>query len=303
MLKSKGNEEQKTYPKLAVFERTVSFELVIYDLILKRKQRFPLPPGQTNNCDVIQVNNLAYITGGGMRTAPALPSTFVLNLDTLHLEQKHDMLFAKYCHNSALVMNTWIYSVGGKTTLNSLDITEKYSIQNDAWKLMKPLNERKYCVGISTFNERYIYTFGGMLDEGKSRIIERFDACDEENGWKIIEYEAIGCEFTTRGGGGVIQRTDTTVLIFGGRANLDTDEVFEFFGPRRKIWQTPERLKRKSSFYCTKSMVRGRKVTTVDFTCGSIHEYDLWRHEWTMYDVSPYIGTELSIQIVGVQHV
>lgn len=111
-----------------------------------------------------------------------------------------------------------IYVVGGYLDNEITKSCECYDINNNYWCKIKHLNEACTDLSLCSFNEKFLYKFGGQLVSlTLCQVIEKYDISKDK--WYIIQYDisqALKESFALLRNSLVSQISDEDILIIGG---------------------------------------------------------------------------------------
>ena len=184
--------------------------LVLIDLEKKNYilRNFPqeIVPSFTNSFvigmpSIIKIDDFIYFIGGfnGKKATNRTCKTSLKNFKGSIVEFS-SMKIAKYDIALTHILKRCIYAITGSIYDGSTEIHTKdcqlYDINNDTWENIASLNIGRAAPGICSFNNRYIYIYGGELGPGvKTNTIEAYDALDDEAGWTIYRNKDLPVEF------------------------------------------------------------------------------------------------------------
>jgi hypothetical protein len=220
--------------------------------------------------------------------------------------RKANMLMIKYSHKLVIGKNeqvNYVYSIGGCTKyMNNpnekdeftqfgdnisfdlkLSECEKFSIQDNKWFQIPELNEPKCNVAACCFQKKYLFVFGGLLNNGLcSASIEKLDLQNEKLGWQFLSISLTNIPSQNQSSilakknlppeppkfahtlktsskqstnfhsknSGMAQISKTEILIFGGESNSKKSKGCYLLDPtQHMISKEAYRLERKSSFF------------------------------------------------------
>eukprot|EP00826_Nyctotherus_ovalis_P030594 TRINITY_DN2441_c0_g1_i2.p1 TRINITY_DN2441_c0_g1~~TRINITY_DN2441_c0_g1_i2.p1 ORF type:complete len:237 (+),score=52.89 TRINITY_DN2441_c0_g1_i2:70-780(+) len=160
----------------------------------------------------------------------SLKSTYRIDVEKgFEIGKRADLNKGRYYLDSNTVDNEHIYVLGGRDYETFLSSCEKYSITEDKWTLIKPLNMARDCINSGVMDSRYIYAIDGRLHGVFFECVEKFDTCDEEAGWQLLGFSFDPFSRQPKGGSWCIQVSPTELLIAGGTRTFNdtaTDEVW-----------------------------------------------------------------------------
>jgi hypothetical protein len=139
-------------------------------------------------------------------------------------------LFERKCFGICRIRNLIIVA-GGVKDGDITNSAELYNIAENKWKQLPNMNEACSELTLCKFGEKYVYKFGGILEEKTlSQVIERFDL--DKNKWSVIdinfEKKNLPDSFAIMKCPCAIQVTDSEIFIFGGvnAYNEGTSQTF-----------------------------------------------------------------------------
>lgn len=94
--------------------------------------------------------------------------------NTFEYKEKENELIPKADMNkkrtdhSLTYLNGHIYAVGSCNKKRFSGSCEKYNVEEDKWTLIAPMNVKRSGVGLCTFNDKYLFAFGGRCEESNS---------------------------------------------------------------------------------------------------------------------------------------
>ena len=156
-------------------------------------------------------NGDIYLTGGQYKPY-YLRTTFFFDEGSNTLEKKADMTLPRGDH-SLIYIAGYIYAIGSYTNNKTC---ERYNVQKNKWAPISSLNIGRAGAGLCTFDNEYIYAFGGR--NGKRTILNAIECYSIKNDlWRKIEYASkdswIPCYM-----GLAHQITENEIMIFGGKS-------------------------------------------------------------------------------------
>ena len=232
----------------------------------------------------IEVENMLYISGGDYvaHRGSRLLHTFDLKADTAEavVKRKADMLFSKFCHSTANLLNSWLYSIGGKVREGYLNCCEKYSIRDDRWERLPDLLVPRSTFGLMLQNLRFFYVVGGWTTQDKATAIERLDVLDESLGWIVMPILE-NSQFRSMAGAATFQNCESGILICGGNERGQDQSVYQYFPLDRTIILKHEDQLTPEGFFVMKSLIFDHCAYTIEYQGGNLLRYDLWRGRWT----------------------
>ena len=205
-----------------------------------------------------------YFLSGGRNENPKELSQFYINntyefdFESISFVSKAPMHIEKRNHLLAGVEGSrTFYVLGGyNQKLGYLSVCEKYSMDEDNWKLMPSLREPRQDPTPCIVDSRYIYLFGGAVYINNSwsypLTIEFFDTFNEINEWNKVSY-TFDATWSGRIHLGAAQINDNKILLFGGYNKAgQNDDCFEYNILEKTIVPVEEnkKLPKGASFIC-----------------------------------------------------
>lgn len=115
-------------------------------------------------------------------------------------------------------MNDKIYCIGGFTNENICSrLCEIYNVSLNFWQEIAPLNYEANNACVCSFQHRFVYKFGGKLEEKElNNYIERY--CPIDNIWSIIHIKSEKKlnNFTLLSSSACCQINKNQIYVFGG---------------------------------------------------------------------------------------
>lgn len=87
------------------------------------------------------------------------------------------------CYHGTVVMNGWIYCLGGTDNVEKLDSMYKFDLNTCTWHEAASMFYRRCFVSVTVLNG-YIYALGGFDGSSRQRTAERYKP--ETNRWSLI---------------------------------------------------------------------------------------------------------------------
>jgi len=130
-----------------------------------------------------------------------------------------NMKKCKYSSNVVQIQNKYIYAISGKSIEHLINhfITDCqcYDISKDKWNTISPLNIERASSGISTFNSRYIYIYGGIRsNEFEANDFEVYDILDDEKGWELLKTTNFNIELSSCSSAFICQISNKLLFLF-----------------------------------------------------------------------------------------
>lgn len=265
----------------------------LYNTKDKVAYKFEVPYETVYLFDSAQIKSQVYFTGGGIPKTKAKSETFfntavcvTVNVEQMDSRNKklRPMNVGRANHTLAAVGEKELYAVGGCNETAELASCEEYQIEKGEWRVCASLNERKMWVSVATFDNRYLYAFGGSssLKPRETNTIECLDTSNKEaKQWTKVALSS-GAEISPRCFFIGALQTDAHILLFGGLTDNHTLDSTFTFAPATSALVAAGKLHKKDSFYRSKPGFNGREVTVVGNADGDMHLYDCEGKKWTM---------------------
>lgn len=251
---------------------------------------YETPYESSNLFDTVQIKDLIYFCGGGIQSCKecseqyfrVLMSVFIKPDEEKQIEKLANMEVPRAFHAIIAVKSQFLYAVGGRNLTGELSSCEQYSIQDDIWKQVAHLNEKKKFISLCTFRDRYLYSFVGDKGEEQkeSEIIEYLDTEDASaKQWNIvtlIEGKTLWGKIMLTSS---IALNNDCILIFGGAVGKDDVKQTFLFYPSKKSMQKGAELKQADSFSGAKPYKRGDTIYMVGLS-GDLHIYNVSHKAW-----------------------
>ena len=207
--------------------------------------------GDVSYPSICSINlNGEYLLTGGISLPDNKVSSkwYTLKIDfNVQFKLEVDMEIGRFSHSSIL-LNEDVYVIGGinldanslMTTEVALKSWEKYNIHNTKWEQISPMNIERSHFGITSFQDNYIYCFGGFNGAEALDSIEKYDAMLDI--WNEI---TVKLPIKTSNIGISDFITNESIIIWGGMfANSDNeysylDTVYKMDLDGEKIFKLP----------------------------------------------------------------
>lgn len=241
--------------------------------------------------NTVQLANLIYFTGGGAPASEASQELFyqitmqvaiMPSMETV-ADRLANMKIARANHGMEGIGNS-LYVLGGSNSSGYLDLCEEYDIANNSWRNIARLGERKKWISTCVFNSRYLYCFGGCInDKGEpSKLIECLDITNLlAESWESIELtagkELIKGSFFI----GAMNISDSYILLFGGILKAE-DDLCVAFDPVKRTFERQKGILKRDSFYRTRYGASGKNYVIVGCRDGDLHIYDKETRKWSL---------------------
>jgi hypothetical protein len=240
--------------------------------------------------DSIQVGKTIYFTGGGTPSSQGEEEKYyqtamkVIVMDDMKtvVESLASINVPRAEHRTESIANKYLYILGGINSDGIIAACEEYEIEADKWKEIAPLNEKKKWVSVCSFNEKYLYTFGGCLaNKGDaSSLIECLDT-SSPTAWVVIKVSAEGSQFVECYLLGAVAISETSILLFGGIVKgKEVDQCMRFDVVEKKLVKE-KALLCYDSFCRTQIGFKDNSFAVVGSREGGLHIYDKGTQKWS----------------------
>ena len=260
----------------------------------RTSRRYDVPYSTVFLFDSAQISNQIYFTGGGLPESDTEEQTFFATavrvtihstLETTN-EKLPNMLVARASHTLVALANKEIYAIGGCNSTGDLKLCEAFDILKNKWKKCPSLTENKIWVSVCSFNNRYLYAFGGGASqdsETNSNVIEFYDTTlSDAKQWSRVTLNK-GKEFFQRCiFVGVMQVSPENILIFGGHVDKDASCDSFLFSPSTRQFTECGKLAKRDEFYRTKPEILGNELMIVGSAQSDLHIYNTVSKMWTI---------------------
>ena len=159
---------------------------------------------------------------GGARDRNSLQTISEVNMyqvrnGQVYSERKAEMQMSRSSHGCTVnLQKNQIYVAGGYHEGELTKSCEVYSIQENAWKSLPPLNEAKCSVTLCSLNGRYLYCLGGLTKQETGAFllgsVEVLDLEASQPKWLILSVKLPHqvCDI------GAVPLNDSDILLYGG---------------------------------------------------------------------------------------
>eukprot|EP00826_Nyctotherus_ovalis_P009832 TRINITY_DN12603_c0_g1_i2.p1 TRINITY_DN12603_c0_g1~~TRINITY_DN12603_c0_g1_i2.p1 ORF type:complete len:420 (-),score=69.04 TRINITY_DN12603_c0_g1_i2:67-1326(-) len=141
----------------------------------------------------VKIDSTFYFMGGfdGENVVDTVYKLLIHNIPTDLIElaplklAKYDIAAAQLCKKYLLAITGTLYIDGNEVHTRDC---ERYDIASNQWTNIHPLNKGRAIAGMCVFNDRFIFVYGGQMDDSSySSDLETYDILDDENGWTIYK--------------------------------------------------------------------------------------------------------------------
>eukprot|EP00826_Nyctotherus_ovalis_P055297 TRINITY_DN7330_c0_g1_i1.p1 TRINITY_DN7330_c0_g1~~TRINITY_DN7330_c0_g1_i1.p1 ORF type:complete len:476 (+),score=119.67 TRINITY_DN7330_c0_g1_i1:110-1537(+) len=253
-------EKRQIMMKLDLHRR---FDVYLLDLVgyTRKKYHFETMSIPIDSASVY-VCGRYFLSGGRSENAKELSqfyinSTYEFEFESVSFVSKAPMHIEKRNHLLAGIEGQrTFYAFGGyNQKLGYLSACEKYSMDDNAWRLMPSLREARQDPTPCIVDSRFIYLFGGAVYADNAwtypMTVEFFDTFDETKEWNKIVY-TYDAGWTGRIHLGAAQISENRVLLFGGYNKGGQNEAcFEYNILEKTILPVEDKkLPKAASFIC-----------------------------------------------------
>jgi hypothetical protein len=197
------------------------------------KNKFSLPQKVAQIC----TSEGSYYFNGGY--IPALKmyisNNFFFDEYRETMVNRQPMIHPRASH-MAVMVNGFMYTLGGisdekqvgvvgQQSLNCLKTVERYNFQQDKWTELAQMNFRRCQAGVCSFNDKYIFVFGGKnLVKGRHyefvKEVEIYEI--NSNVWKTMPY--VQSSKLNLLQPGAQQVTSNKIIVFGGLSPVEDND-------------------------------------------------------------------------------
>ena len=185
-------------------------------------------------------------------------------------------------HTIESIADKYLYVLGGANSSGIIASCEEYEIEADKWREMAPLNEKKKWVSVCSFDDKYLYTFGGYLTSkgDTSSLIECLDT-SSHTAWTIVSISREGNQFMECYLLGAVAISKTSILLFGGIVKgKEVDQCMRFEIEEKKLIKD-KALLCCDSFSRTQAGFKDNSFVVVGSREGGLHIYDKGTQKWS----------------------
>ena len=244
--------------------------------------------------DTTQVQNIIFFTGGGTSASEQFPEqyfqitmkiTIMKSSDTMDIikDKLSNMNVPRANHTMIAIANKKLYVVGGYNSAGNISSCEEYDIDENKWRIIPSLNEKKKQVSVCSYKDQYLYAFGGCISDKvtASEIIEYLDTKDSlAKTWESIKIVSGLDLFKNTHSPGVVAVSADCILVFGGVTNDKIRDLCLEFDPIKKTFIKAKSLLEKDWFYTTKYGMKTESFSIVGCRNGGLHTYDKLNKKW-----------------------
>jgi len=237
---------------------------------------------------LVKINAYVYLLGGftGKESLNTLfrmlikdPYKKVIKLQSMKVS-RHDIAVVE-------LMGKYIYAITGSVFVNDREIhtreCEVYNIEKNTWARIHPVNVGAAASGSCTFNERYIFIYGGETS-GPSRSsdtnrIESYDTLDDEHGW-ILHKISKSVVYFDSGTDKLMRQISTNEILIAHHKKLQIIELRQETIMKSKTFEYDNmRLD-----YSAIQLYKGKVFWTVR---DKIHEYNIIKRAQSFTPIFP----------------
>jgi len=140
---------------------------------------------------LIKINTDIYFLGG-YTGEESLNTLFRMPIRDKNkgLIKLESMKVARHDIAAAQLLKKYLYAITGSVIADNYEVHTKkcevYDMGKNQWRGIHPVNVGSGVSGVCTFNDRYIFIFGGQINRfSYANRIESYDTLDDEHGWVI----------------------------------------------------------------------------------------------------------------------
>jgi len=246
------------------------------------------------NCSTIEIENLLYVLGGSRininKQKEVLNLAYEINTDDGSIKRLKSFGIPRKRLAVASIRKKELYIMGGDAfVLNDIktqeffNTCEKYDIVKNEWSECPKINKPRTNIGAGTFNDRFIYLFGGYNDiDDDMNLIECFDTTNPKE-WTIIKLvdNSFWSPIQTMA---VVQISEDEMLIYGGmKAQRSVDQSL-IFKVNEKKFEKGESMKEADTFLQQHAKTIFMTVFTFGCHYEHLHAFDLKKRTWSLID-------------------
>lgn len=251
---------------------------------------------KSKHFDSVMIKNCIYIAGGldeENKQKPVMNHTYeFMILETENkLTRKADMVKGRYAHKMVVMNEQAVYALGGIVATfygtKYSNQCEKYDRCHDRWVELESLVESKAYINACSFNDRYIYVFGGFMDDDltiNSTTVEYLDTMFEKFGWKKVVFEDPNRRWIPFSQGAAVQLNNNMILLFGGRTSRTqcTADSFILDVKGNSMKLLDGKLAHPTSFYQRGVTLNKDEVSAIDATDNDLHIFNTGQLKWNL---------------------
>jgi hypothetical protein len=260
-------------------------KLLLFNMELKTTQviefglQFHIPFHHSS----VLLGSKLYFSGGdddGYRKdcfAVSIAKGSVKKLSDINVERRNHAMAAFH------IVRTLYIAGGYNKTATVLNSVEKYEVSKGTWVQIAPLIEKRQWPTLCQFNCSLLYCFAGSTLD----TIERLDISNEEQGWALVPLTKKPDNWVGRSACAAIQCSTSGILVFGGCAKKDVDDVF-IFDPQTRALEKLGPMP-MPSLYCQDSpVVSGTYIGVIGWRNQHLYIFDMLKGQWTLVKPEAY---------------
>ena len=213
---------------------------------------------------------------GGIEYSTSVKNTYISYKKNGEFEEISPMKAPRYSHTLVSLYPHYIYAIGGydwekHTHLSSCEVLD---VRSESWSDAPQLLKPKRYIGGCSFNNAYIYIFGGYGNGGQVGDIEFLD-CSLNTSWTSISTQLQHNLFPEICNVACAQIDSHNIIIYGGYVSGGSqDKSFIFDLNTMKIRELKTKLKNKEVFYNNNPVIYEDKLYNIGDN-QNIHIFDI----------------------------
>jgi hypothetical protein len=256
-------------------------------------RKYTVPYDSQYLYDTVHMKNVIYFAGGGIPALEGSPEQYYKIMMRATINAKFEILIDKMAnlniarayHSMIAGTKKLLYTVGGVNATGFLSSCEEYDISANKWKEIACLNEKKKMVSLCSFMDKFLYSFGGVVDNSgsASNAIESYDISKSSSKiWDKVKITAGGDLWGFRCFAGAIPMGKDSILVFGGIIKgIKRNDCIEF-SPSKKAFTKHSNLLNPDTFCLTKPGMKVNSMLIVGSSGGDLHIYDKTKQKWDL---------------------
>ena len=225
----------------------------------------------------IELGGNIYLVGGREDCSTSLKNTYISYKKNGEFEEISPMKAPRQAHTLVSLYPHYIYAIGGydnkkNTYLSSCEVLD---VRNQSWSDAPQLLKPKYNIGGCSFNNTYIYIFGGYCKGKYVGDIEFLD-CSLNTSWNPISTQLQHNLFPEICSVACAQFDSHNIIIYGGSRDYGDyqDKSFILDINTMKIRELKTKLKNKEEFNNNNPVIYEDKIYNIGDK-QDIHIFDI----------------------------
>ena len=265
--------------------------MYIYDIREEKCIQRPITFNKVNknkpmDSRYIEQGRNLYLSGGTEDYTTSLKRAFILNKENGELREISPMKVPRYAHALVSIYPHYIYAIGGwdceiGTELSSCEVLD---VRSESWSAAPQLRKPKSDIGGCSFDNTYIYIFGGAHERNAVADIEFLDS-SHHTSWTPISLTQQHNVFGVIRSVACAQIDFHNIIIYGGDTSSGSYQEKSFILNLNTMKITQHsKLKKRDGFNNNNPVIYENKLYNFGYYYQDIHIFDMKSLE---FDIIP----------------